>query len=266
MDINEQIQNLGPWFHNIHLPTGQQTAPSHFLGNFPSFKWEKIKHAIPENMDGWKVLDVGCNAGFYSVELAKRGAHVTAIDLDTHYLKQAEWVAKQFGLESKIDFHQMQVYDLAHTDKKYDLIWFMGVFYHLRYPLLALDILSGITKNMMVFQTFSLSGKDEMEVPYDVDFNDRSILEEKAWPKMSFIPHQLAGDPTNWWIINHQGILSLLQNCGLQVSAMPDDETYIATRNYDSPTIQEAWNASEYLSAIGKDWKNQIAIKIGQKL
>src|SRR5690606_27106152 len=99
--------------HNIHLPNGEQTAPHHFLGDFPSFKWEKIKVAIPDNLDGWNVLDIGCNAGFYSIELAKRGAQVTAIDLDEHYLKQARWVAEQFGLQSKMTFKLMQVYDFA---------------------------------------------------------------------------------------------------------------------------------------------------------
>src|SRR5690606_23598237 len=172
-----------------------------------SFKWDKIKTAIPEQLDGWKVLDVGCNAGFYSIELAKRGASVTAIDLDEHYLKQAWWVAKQFGLESKIEFRQMQVYDFAHTSEKFDLIWFMGVFYHLRYPLLALDILSEKTNKMMVFQTYSLPGREEMEIPEDIDFQKREILDSSPWPRMSFVPNKLAGDPTNWWVANHQGIL-----------------------------------------------------------
>ena len=57
-----------------------------FLGDFPSFKWEELKAHIPENLEGEKVLDSGCNAGFYSFKLAKRGAQVTGIDLDPHYL------------------------------------------------------------------------------------------------------------------------------------------------------------------------------------
>src|SRR5699024_1275497 len=142
MTIQDNIEKLSPWFHNIHLPSGEQTAKNHFLGDFPSFKWEKIKYHLPKNLEGYKVLDIGCNAGFYSIELAKLGADVLAIDIDDHYLKQAKWIAKQFGLESKIQFKKMQIYDLAHAEEKYDLIWFMGVFYHLRYPLLALDILS----------------------------------------------------------------------------------------------------------------------------
>jgi tRNA (mo5U34)-methyltransferase len=258
MSIQEEIRSLAPWFHNIHLPDGTQTAPNHFLGDFPGFKWKNIQSSIPEDLSGWKVLDIGCNAGFYSLELAKRGAEVTAIDLDEHYLKQARWTAAKFGLDDRITFKQMQVYDLAHTEEKYDLVWFMGVFYHLRYPLLALDILSLKTKKMMVFQTLSVPGKEEMEIPEDVDFNEREIMNTAAWPKMAFIEDRLAGDPTNWWAPNHQGIISMLRSCGFKITGMPEDETYIAIKDKDYSSSLESWNHSEYLSAVGKDWRKEI--------
>src|SRR5690554_1180438 len=91
--IKKDIARLGPWFHNLHLPGNIKTAPQHFLGDFPSFKWQQLKDHVPEDLSGWRVLDIGCNAGFYSFELAKRGAQVTGIDLDIHYLEQAEWAA-----------------------------------------------------------------------------------------------------------------------------------------------------------------------------
>src|SRR3954462_896239 len=89
---------LGPWFHNLHLPDGAQTAPDHPLGDFPSFKWKQLGPALPEHLDGCRALDIGCNAGFYSFELARRGADVLAIDHDPHYLRQARWAAAQYEL------------------------------------------------------------------------------------------------------------------------------------------------------------------------
>ena len=261
MSTQQEVKELAPWFHNIQLPDGTQTAPDHFLGDFPKFKWEKIKNSIPENLEGWKVLDIGCNAGYYSLELAKRGAEVLAIDLDEHYLKQAKWVAKEFGLDDKIKFEQMQVYDLAHTEEKFDLVWFMGVFYHLRYPMLAMDILSQKVKKMMVFQTLSLPGQEEMPIPEDVEFHKREIMKEDAWPKMAFIEHKLAGDPTNWWAPNHHGIISMLRSCGLTVTAMPEDETYVAQKDINLHSSLDTWNYSEYLSAVGKDWKEEVEKK-----
>lgn len=264
MSVQEKIDSLSPWFHNIHLPDGSQTAPQHFLGDFPAFKWQKIKDSIPEDLQGWKVLDIGCNAGFYSIELAKRGAEVLAIDLDQHYLTQAQWVAEQFGLDDKIRFEQLQVYDIAHLEEEFDLIWFMGVFYHLRYPMLALDILAQKTKKMMVFQTLSLPGTEEMQIPDDVEFHKREIMKSDAWPGMAFIENKLAGDPTNWWAPNHQGIISMLRSCGFKLNAMPEDETYVVKKDPTISSSLDTWNHSEYLSAIGKEWKEEVGRKTGK--
>src|ERR1700709_1192549 len=94
-----EIDALAPWFHNLHLPGGLQTAPDHFLGgDFPRFKWLQVADWLPQDLSGWKVLDVGCNAGFYSFELARRGAEVTSLDIDARYLRQARGAARQYGL------------------------------------------------------------------------------------------------------------------------------------------------------------------------
>src|ERR1700710_2757881 len=157
--VLQQIEALGPWFHNLHLPGGVQTLPNHFLGgDFPNFKWQQIGPCLPEDLSGWRVLDVGCNAGFYSFELARRGADVLGIDVDPHYLAQARWAAQEFGLAEQVEFRRMEVYELAGGDETFDLIWFMGVFYHLRYPLLALDLLARRTRRLMVFQTLTMPG------------------------------------------------------------------------------------------------------------
>ena len=82
--IARRIEALRPWFHNLHLPDGSQTAPDHPLGDFPAYKWQEIAPTLPEDLGGWRVLDIGCNAGFYSLELARRGAVVTAIGTRRH--------------------------------------------------------------------------------------------------------------------------------------------------------------------------------------
>jgi tRNA (mo5U34)-methyltransferase len=223
----EEAATLGPWFHNLHLPDGTRTAPDHPLGDFPAFKWQQIASHLPERMQDWQVLDIGCNAGFYSLALAKRGARVTALDLDPHFLRQAKWAAEQNGLADRIEFRQGSVYDLAGWSEKFDLILFMGVFYHLRHPLLALDLLRPMTEKLMVFQTLSLPGEDEVEAPADQDFDDRSALTGSGWPKMAFIEHALAGDATNWWVPNHAGIMAMLRSSGFDVVGRPGHEIYL---------------------------------------
>jgi tRNA (mo5U34)-methyltransferase len=246
-ELRRQIDALGPWFHNLHLPGGLQTVPDHFLGgDFPSFKWQQIQASIPQDLSGWRVLDVGCNAGFYSFELAKRGASVVAIDMEPLYLAQARWAARQFGLQDRVEFREQQVYDLARSGEQFDLVWFMGVFYHLRYPLLALDILAQRTRRMMVFQTLSMPGEEVYPDTQDHPITEREPLLEAGWPKMAFIEHKFSGDPTNWWVPNHAGIEAMLRSSGLRVTGRPAEEIYVCVPNPETA----AWQWDTQLQAV----------------
>ncbi len=229
--LEHEIAELGPWFHNIHLPDGTQTAPGHPLGDFPTYKWRLISPDLPEDMTDWTVLDIGCNAGFYSLQLAARGADVTAIDIDDHYLDQARWAAGQFGMGSRIQFLRKQVYELAFMEESYDLILFMGVFYHLRHPLLALDIVSEKFEKLLVFQTLTMPGEQVFVFDDSLTIDDRLLLLHPGWPKMAFIEKSLAGDPTNWWAPNHAAVLAMLRSCGLRVLKNPGHEIYICRRD-----------------------------------
>lgn len=246
-DEQRTIEQLGPWFHNLHLPSGLQTAPDHFLGgDFPRFKWLQIAGFVPQDLTGWRVLDVGCNAGFYSFELARRGASVVAIDMDERYLAQARWAAGRFGLADRVEFRKQQVYDLARSDEQFDLVWFMGVFYHLRYPLLALDLLTRRTRRMMMFQTLSMQGEEVYPDTGDHPITRREPLDAPGWPKMAFIEHKFAGDPTNWWVPNHAAIEAMLRSSGLRVTGRPAEEIYVC-EPHASPT---AWQWEEQLQSV----------------
>lgn len=252
--VRDQIAALAPWFHNLHLPDGTQTAPDTYLGDFPSYKWSAISPHLPDDLNGWRALDIGCNAGYYTFELAKRGAFVTAIDIDPHYLDQAEWAARQFNVQDRVEFRQMQIYDLAQIEEKYDLVLFMGVFYHLRYPQLALDIVAQKVMKLLVFQTVILPGEDVVYGIYDLGLYQRDALNEPGWPKMSFIEHRFSGDPTNWWIPNHAGVEALLRSSGMRVIMRPQSETYLCEPDPEHPSCVSTWNAQELLSATGRKW------------
>jgi tRNA (mo5U34)-methyltransferase len=247
--LAEEIEALGPWFHNLHLPDGTQTAPQHFLGDFPSYKWEEVRRHLPEDLAGWTALDIGCNAGFYSFQLARRGARVTGIDHDPHYLKQARWAARQFGLADQVSFREMTVYDLARTEEQWDLVLFMGVLYHLRYPLLGLDIVARKVGRRMIFQTMTMPGDEVYEAPVDVSIHQRETLLDPGWPKLAFLEHRLAGDPTNWWAPNHAAVQAMLRSAGLQVTAMPGHEIYVCTPG--PPREELEWIEKELRQATG---------------
>jgi tRNA (mo5U34)-methyltransferase len=246
--MNDSLELLGPWFHNLHLPDGRETAPDHFLGDFPREKWLSFQHVIPENLAGWSVIDIGCNGGFYSFELAKRGAQVTAIDYDARYLEQAKWAAEQLGLGASVTFEQKQVYDLAADPSKYDLVWFMGVLYHLRYPLLGLDIVARKTNKLLVLQTMTMPGEEALETPPDMGLTQRHLMQDAGWPKMAFIEHRLEGDPTNWWAANHACVEAMIRAAGLEVIERPAHEIYLCRPSL-SPRSHDDLLIAEYLSA-----------------
>jgi tRNA (mo5U34)-methyltransferase len=247
----DDIAELGPWFHNLHLPDGRQTAPGHRLGDFPSFKWRAIAPYFPERMEGTRVLDIGCNAGFYSIEFARRGARVTAIDVDDHYLAQARWAAMRFDVEDRIEFRNMQVYELARLEQRWDVVLFLGVFYHLRYPLLGLDVVSRCVGRTLVFQSLTMPGPTRAApTPLDAALEDRECLAEERWPKMAFIENKLAGDPTNWWAPNPACVAAMLRSAGFRVVREPAHEIYWCEPDPDGVSNMWTWNEEEYRAAV----------------
>jgi tRNA (mo5U34)-methyltransferase len=238
--VNDQIRDLAPWFHNLHLPDGEQTAPDHPLGDFPAFKWAEIGSAIPEDLAGCRALDIGCNAGFYSFELARRGADVLAIDHDPHYLRQAEWARSLYDVPGDIEFRQMGVYDVADLDEMFDLVLFLGVMYHLRYPLLALDIVASHTTSTLVLQTLTMpAGTPEGHTAPDIGIWERDRLLDENWPKMAFIEHHLASDHTNWWVPTSGAVEAMVRTTGLVVTARPGDEIWVCERRRESYHLAE---------------------------
>jgi tRNA (mo5U34)-methyltransferase len=222
-----EIAALTPWFHNLHLPDGRQTAPDHPLGDFPSYKWEAIAPHLPGDLTGWTALDIGCNAGFYSFELARRGARVTGLDVDPHYLTQARWAAEQLRLEDRVEFRRGTVYDLAAADETWDLVLFMGVLYHLRHPLLALDVVGRRVGRLLVLQTLTMPGEERVEPPDDLPLGRRARLREPGWPALAFVERKLAGDETNWWAPNAAGVEAMARSAGLEPVSHPAHEIWI---------------------------------------
>jgi tRNA (mo5U34)-methyltransferase len=226
-ELAERVQELGEWFHNLDL-FGVKTAPNHFLGDFPNVKWQQISPAIPARLEGATVLDIGCNGGFYSIEMKRRGAaRVLGIDVDDRYLNQARFAASTLGLE--IEFEKRSVYAVDEIGEQFDFVLFMGVFYHLRYPLYALDRVIKKVGGTLVFQTMIRGSETVCSWEPDYPFWNKEIFFDPHFPAMYFIEKSYSHDPTNWWIPNCAAMEAMLRSSGLKIVAHPETETWVCS-------------------------------------
>jgi tRNA (mo5U34)-methyltransferase len=225
-EIRRQVEALGPWFHNIDLH-GIPTAPNHFLGDYPAIKWRSFADAIPRNLAGRTVLDIGCNGGFYSIEMKRRGARrVLGIDSDEAYLAQARFAAEIADLD--IEFQALSVYDVPALGERFDIVLFMGVLYHLRHPLLALDLVrEHVVGDVMVFQSMQRGTPEVAELDEDYPFWNQALFDQPGFPRLHFIERRYAGDPTNWWVPNRACVEAMLRSSGFIIVSHPEDEVYV---------------------------------------
>jgi tRNA (mo5U34)-methyltransferase len=235
--LRARIEALGPWFHNLQLD-GIATAPAHFLGDYPRFKWESFAAAVPKDLTGQKVLDIGCNAGFYSLEMKRRGAdQVVGIDSDGRYLRQAALAAEVSGIS--LELHEMSVYEIARLRQRFDLVLFMGVLYHLRHPLLALDLIrTHVVQDLFVCQSLQRGSTRTADVAEDYPFEETALFNEPATPRMQFIEHRFAGDPTNWWIPNRSCTEAMLRSAGFRIEFCRGTDIYICRADGPAPDFE----------------------------
>jgi ubiquinone/menaquinone biosynthesis C-methylase UbiE len=89
---------------------------------------------------GKRVLEIGCGIGTDTINFARAGAEVTAVDLSEESLALAERRAAVFGLEDRITFRQADAEHLSQTVpvEMYDLVYSFGVIHHTPHPQKAL--------------------------------------------------------------------------------------------------------------------------------
>jgi tRNA (mo5U34)-methyltransferase len=177
------------------------------------------------------VLDIGCNAGFYSIEMKRRGAdRVLGIDSDQRYLAQARLASETLGY-SDIEFAKIDVYDVGRIDERFDLVIFMGVLYHLRHPLLALDLIhEHVARDMLLFQSMQRGSKHVLPLDEDYEFDESDIFFETGFPKLHFIEQRYSDDWTNWWVPNRACTEAMLRSAGFAIDKRIEEEVYLCRK------------------------------------
>jgi tRNA (mo5U34)-methyltransferase len=193
-------------------------------------KWCRFADVVPKSLKGKTVLDIGCNAGFYAMEMKRRGAdRVLGLDSREEYLAQARFAAEVNDLE--VEFRNLSVYEVAKIGETFDLVIFMGVLYHLRHPLLALDMIyEHVARDLLLFQSMQRGSDRPGNFKRDYDFWATDQFESDDFPKLHFIEHRYADDPTNWWIPNRGCAEAMLRSAGFVIAAHPEPEVYLCSR------------------------------------
>lgn len=138
----DQIKSLH-WYQSIPISDDYSTPGE--TGNAEQWKLEKMQ--LPVSLEGKSVLDIGCNEGFFSFEAERRGANrVVAIDKSSEARTKFELIRKIRG--SNVEFRAVDLHSLsASRDGKFEIVLFLSVFHHLRYPFEALDKVAELTED-----------------------------------------------------------------------------------------------------------------------
>ena len=144
-DIKKKVEQI-KWFHSIDLGNGIVTPGT----DNSTDKLKTIK--LPEDLSSKSVLDIGAWDGFFSFETERRGAS-RVVALDSFSWNGPGWGTKK-GFElarrifnSKVEDKEIEVLDISpETVGTFDVVLFLGVFYHFRHPLLALEKISKVSK------------------------------------------------------------------------------------------------------------------------
>ncbi len=186
------------WYHSIDLGHGIVTP-----GYDPSpSRLPKIR--MPDDLTGMTVLDVGAWDGFFSFEAERRDAK-RVVSVDSYCWSGEGWGTKA-GFElarevlgSQVEDREIEVLDLSpETVGVFDLVLFLGVLYHMRHPLLALERAASVTGKQLILETH-------------VD------LLGLRRPAMAFYPgEELSRDPSNWWGPNPEAVQAMLKDVGFR--------------------------------------------------
>jgi tRNA (mo5U34)-methyltransferase len=155
-EILAELKRLEPWFHRIDLGGGLFTKTESVMGepiDHPLGPWQTIQKLLPPDLSGKTLLDVGCNAGFYAFEAKRRGAkRVLGVDGQRQHVRQGLFVRKVLGLD--VEFRRLNVYELnPRTVGQFDITLALGLLYHLKHPILALENLFQVTKELLIIET-----------------------------------------------------------------------------------------------------------------
>jgi tRNA (mo5U34)-methyltransferase len=191
-DFVEELARKG-WYHSFELPDGRVIEG-----------WQSVAHlrarleqfAIPDDLRGKRVLDIGCWDGWFSFEMERRGAEVVAADI----VERETFLTAREALGSKVDFVLSDVYQLTPDRIGYfDIVLFLGVLYHVKHPLLALERVCALTTDLALIESLVTDDGAQPGAPPLMEFYETS---------------ELLGRFDNWYGLNTSCLLAFCRTAG----------------------------------------------------
>src|SRR5882672_10265444 len=247
-EILAELKRLEPWFHRIDLGHGLYTKTESVMGepvDHPLGPWQTIQKLLPSDLSGKTLLDVGCNAGFYAFETKRRGAkRVLGVDGQRQHVRQGLFVRQALGLD--VEFRRLNVYELSpRTVGQFDITLALGLLYHLKHPILALENLYRVTKELLVIETAIMPPK---QTPKSFTYSfgaTKTVLHPLAYVEN---PADAKEQVFNWFLPSVEALTALLRNTGfaeVELVEVKDDRAVVVCRK----AIGEAAEALKHFVA-----------------
>ena len=228
--FEKEFQSLGWWYQHFELPNGVKTGAGEPPGYDTRKRWSFIEPFVPDDLTGKTVLDVGGNAGFFSIQMKLRGAQrCVLVDPFEIAIQQAGFAAKQFGVTLELIMEDAHTYCLT-TEERFDYVLFLGLFYHLKYPGIVLDRLAEMTRKRIFIHSHVIGHKRDPVIskPDYKRKTDDHLLEHPGFPRLAFVEAQYNEDSTNWWMPNRTGMAAMVRSAGLRIMDRPHPQIIVA--------------------------------------
>ncbi|HZI86381.1 MAG TPA: DUF1698 domain-containing protein [Pyrinomonadaceae bacterium] len=265
-EIRAELKRLEPWFHSIDLGGGITTKTESVMGepvNHPHQPWQVIQQCLPRDLQGKSLLDVGCNAGFYCFEAKRRGvARVLGVDGQRQHIRQALFVRKVLGLE--VEFRRMNVYELDQRSVgQFDITLALGLIYHLKHLVLALENLYKVTRELLIIET-AIMPPERTPASFTHPLGESQMrLHALALVEN---PQAAKEQVFNWFLPSVEALQALLRNTGfdsIDVVEVKNERAVLVCRK--SPAQAEKDVLHHYVAELALD-SGPSTIKAGDEL
>ncbi|MBZ5617462.1 MAG: DUF1698 domain-containing protein [Acidobacteriia bacterium] len=230
----------GGWWHSFELPDGSTIQG---VSELASQKMRIAQFPIPQDLTGKRVLDIGTWDGWFSFEMERRGAEVLAVDR----FENPRFYEIRNRLGSRVEYRPLDIYEVSpRTVGYFDIVLFMGVLYHLKHPLLALERVCSVARDMAAVESFVLTERHGL-----------SPAQEQANLMQFFEDDDLGGQADNWCAPTAACLLAMCRTAGFARAELSNRHDYGAAvtcyRSWGSRPGAAAARAPELLAAVNPD-------------